>query len=96
MKHIIEYHTCDRCGKELKKRNFLNKLFSKCYTQYTLRRAYRHEISNYKENDETEIYVHESCYDTPIELCSECTKEFKNFMLGKAINVCLKEVHKEK
>ncbi len=88
MRHENIYHTCDRCGNKLKKRNFFSEMFPhrRISTLYQ-REVFEREEQHYKVNDkgdcEVEIYLASGVNETAIELCSKCRRAFKRFMLNR-------------
>ncbi len=88
MRHEMTYHTCDRCGNKLRKRNFFDKIFRlvRCYNlQY--RDIIREEQTRHTVTDdgkeEIEIFVSDGIRQLGIELCPKCARAFRRFMRCK-------------
>lgn len=88
MRYEMTYHTCDRCGSKLRKRNFFDHIFRflRCYNlQYTdlIRQEEPvHKISD-DGKEEVEIMVMDSIRQFRIELCPRCARAFREFMKNK-------------
>lgn len=88
MRHEITYHTCDRCGDKLRKRNFFDKIFNfvRCYN-LNYRDIIKSKEHIYKKNDngeeEVEILITDGIRQSGIELCPKCARAFRQFMKNK-------------
>ncbi len=79
MKHIKEWHTCDRCGKEMA-------YYNERYVHFSTEELEPlHEKTVYTAEDLAKqilpmsIWRNEHKYD----LCSKCRKDFERFMRNK-------------
>lgn len=78
MKHQKEWHTCDRCGKEIKLTlirrgtGTIREEKQKCYDCETKENAMN------KMLEEFEVVLFTS--KTELDLCPKCRKDFKRFM----------------
>ena len=88
MRHEMTYHTCDRCGNKLRKRNFFDQIFRfvRCYN-LNYRDIIREEEYVHKKKDngeeEIEILITDGIRQFGIELCPRCARAFRRFMKNK-------------
>lgn len=75
MKHEREWHTCDRCGKEIATETMGIIIFSEYGTSLNEIPAFG--LGDEKGNIAIHTFEH---VNKKYELCSECEKDFERFM----------------
>lgn len=88
MKHQISWHSCDRCGKPLRKNYFFDDLFRhNVYHKLYHSELFEEEVNKVHidkdDKREVEICLEAREKEITIELCDKCAKDFKKFMLNK-------------
>lgn len=83
MKHEREWHTCDRCGKEMT--TFYNERYARFKTE-KLEPLYEKTVYTAEDLAEQTLQMAIWRKERKYDLCPKCRKDFKRFMKNENTN----------